>query len=468
MTTVMISVFVIGYLFIALEHNTGINKAPVALFLGMVLWVLYIFMGDAAIVAANKIDFEHFLSANSELAISPIAKQCAKFITNVQITEHLGDCVQIVLYLIAAMSIVEVVDVHGGFSVITSKIATKNKRKLLWIICFLTFFMSAVLDNMTTAIVMAMLLRKLVASQKERWIYAGMIIVSANSGGAWTPTGDVTTIMLWMNEKVTTLNVMKGLFIPSMVSMIVPLVICTFWLNRKEIVAPAITARQNATLEISRKTRLGIFLMGVFGLLFIPVFKALTGLPPFMGALFVFALIWIYIETMYNRSDIPTAQQHRMSNVLSRIDMSTAIFFLGILLAVSAMQSAGILTKAAGILDSQIRNVYAINTIIGIMSSIVDNVPLVAGAMAMYPTLTPEAIVAAGDSAYMYNFVEDGTFWQLLAYCAGVGGSILIIGSAAGVVVMGIEKITFIWYLKKFSPVILLGYLAGILAFYLQ
>ncbi len=468
MITAMIAMFALGYLAIALEHNIGINKAPIAVALGVILWIMYMFLGDAEIISANEIDFEHFLSGNPELTAVPIAQQCAKFVTNFQLAEHLGDTVQIVLYLIAAMAIVEMIDIHGGFSVITNRITTKSKRKLLWIVAFITFFMSAVLDNMTSAIVMTMLLRKLVSIKRERWIFAGIIIISANSGGAWTPTGDITTIMLWMAEKLTTINLMKTLFLPSVVSLIVPLSICTFWLNRKPLAAPSITAKQNALSYLNRKAKLSIFLLGIFGLLFIPIFKAITGLPPFMGALLVFAFIWIYIELMYNKlRDIPYQHQHRMSEVLGRIDISTAIFFLGILMAVSALQSAGVLAAASEFLDTNVRNVYVINSIIGIMSSIVDNVPLVAGAMGMYPTLNVEAIATAGDSAYMLNFIEDGVFWQLLAYCAGVGGSILIIGSAAGVVVMGIERITFAWYLKKFSPVVLLGYFAGILVHFI-
>ena len=452
MITLMTVVFVIGYILIAMEHKIGINKAATALILGMTLWVLYMFSGDSIISVVNAESFRHFLAGNSDVANMPLAKQCAKFVSDFQIVESLGEHVQIVLYLIGAMAIVELIDVHGGFMCVTERISTRSKRNLLWILSFITFFMSSILDNLTTAIVMTMLLRKMVSDRHERWIFAGMIIIAANSGGAWTPTGDVTTIMLWINENVTTSALITKLFLPSLLSMLVPLAIVSLMLGKGDVNYS--TDRQESAISayVSNKERVAIFCIGVSALISIPIFKAITHLPPFMGVLLVLGIIWVYMEIMYNRKpDIPISRQYRLTAIFSRIDLGTILFFMGILMAVSALQSAGILKEVSTYLDEEVHNVYVINTIVGILSSIIDNVPLVAGAMGMYPMPTHEAVALSGEAAYMANFVQDGIFWQLLAYCAGVGGSILIIGSAAGVVVMGLEKITFAWYCKHIS-----------------
>lgn len=463
MVALMVSTFALGYLLIALEHKIQINKAAVAVTLGMLLWVMYIYAGDSLIKSVNAEDFAHFLSINPEYAALPLAKQCIKFISESQIIHYLGEHVQIIFYLIGAMTIVELVDVHGGFSCITDRIKTRNKRKLLWILSFFTFFMSAILDNLTTAILMTMLLRKIISVKKERWIFCGMVILAANSGGAWTPTGDVTTIMLWINENVTTTALITELFLPSLISMLVPLTILTFSLDSSDADAPAISREESSAALITPAERMSIFLLGVSGLIFIPVFKAVTGLPPFMGVMLSLGAIWIFMEILYDRrSDIPRAQQHRIFDVFARIDLSTILFFLGILMAVSALQAVGVLAQASKFLDSEVHNVYVINAIIGVMSSIVDNVPLVAGAMGMYDIPTHSEILAAAEPAYTAYYAQDGVFWQMLAYCAGIGGSILIIGSAAGVVVMGIEKITFVWYLKRVSILALIGYFSGI------
>ena len=469
MTTLMTVVFVIGYILIAMEHKIGINKAATALILGMTLWVLYMFSGDSIISAVNAESFRHFLAGNSDVANMPLAKQCAKFVSDFQIVESLGEHVQIVLYLIGAMAIVELIDVHGGFMCVTERISTRSKRNLLWILSFITFFMSSILDNLTTAIVMTMLLRKMVSDRHERWIFAGMIIIAANSGGAWTPTGDVTTIMLWINENVTTSALITKLFLPSLLSMLVPLAIVSLMLGKGDVNYS--TDRQESAISayVSNKERVAIFCIGVSALISIPIFKAITHLPPFMGVLLVLGIIWVYMEIMYNRKpDIPISRQYRLTAIFSRIDLGTILFFMGILMAVSALQSAGILKEVSTYLDEEVHNVYVINTIVGILSSIIDNVPLVAGAMGMYPMPTHEAVALSGEAAYMANFVQDGIFWQLLAYCAGVGGSILIIGSAAGVVVMGLEKITFAWYCKHISLLALLGYFSGIITYVVQ
>ncbi len=469
MITLMTVVFVIGYILIAMEHKIGINKAATALILGMTLWVLYMFSGDSIISVVNAESFRHFLAGNSDVANMPLAKQCAKFVSDFQIVESLGEHVQIVLYLIGAMAIVELIDVHGGFMCVTERISTRSKRNLLWILSFITFFMSSILDNLTTAIVMTMLLRKMVSDRHERWIFAGMIIIAANSGGAWTPTGDVTTIMLWINENVTTSALITKLFLPSLLSMLVPLAIVSLMLGKGDVNYS--TDRQESAISayVSNKERVAIFCIGVSALISIPIFKAITHLPPFMGVLLVLGIIWVYMEIMYNRKpDIPISRQYRLTAIFSRIDLGTILFFMGILMAVSALQSAGILKEVSTYLDEEVHNVYVINTIVGILSSIIDNVPLVAGAMGMYPMPTHEAVALSGEAAYMANFVQDGIFWQLLAYCAGVGGSILIIGSAAGVVVMGLEKITFAWYCKHISLLALLGYFSGIITYVAQ
>ena len=469
MITLMTVVFVIGYILIAMEHKIGINKAATALILGMTLWVLYMFSGDSIISVVNAESFRHFLARNSDVANMPLAKQCTKFVSDFQIVESLGEHVQIVLYLIGAMAIVELIDVHGGFMCVTERISTRSKRNLLWILSFITFFMSSILDNLTTAIVMTMLLRKMVSDRHERWIFAGMIIIAANSGGAWTPTGDVTTIMLWINENVTTSALITKLFLPSLLSMLVPLAIISLMLGKGDVNYS--TDRQESAISayVSNKERVAIFCIGVSALISIPIFKAITHLPPFMGVLLVLGIIWVYMEIMYNRKpDIPISRQYRLTAIFSRIDLGTILFFMGILMAVSALQSAGILKEVSTYLDEEVHNVYVINTIVGILSSIIDNVPLVAGAMGMYPMPTHEAVALSGEAAYMANFVQDGIFWQLLAYCAGVGGSILIIGSAAGVVVMGLEKITFAWYCKHISLLALLGYFSGIITYVVQ
>lgn len=469
MITLMTVVFVIGYILIAMEHKIGINKAATALILGMTLWVLYMFSGDSIISVVNAESFRHFLAGNSDVANMPLAKQCAKFVSDFQIVESLGEHVQIVLYLIGAMAIVELIDVHGGFMCVTERISTRSKRNLLWILSFITFFMSSILDNLTTAIVMTMLLRKMVSDRHERWIFAGMIIIAANSGGAWTPTGDVTTIMLWINENVTTSALITKLFLPSLLSMLVPLAIVSLMLGKGDVNYS--TDRQESAISayVSNKERVAIFCIGVSALISIPIFKAITHLLPFMGVLLVLGIIWVYMEIMYNRKpDIPISRQYRLTAIFSRIDLGTILFFMGILMAVSALQSAGILKEVSTYLDEEVHNVYVINTIVGILSSIIDNVPLVAGAMGMYPMPTHEAVALSGEAAYMANFVQDGIFWQLLAYCAGVGGSILIIGSAAGVVVMGLEKITFAWYCKHISLLALLGYFSGIITYVAQ
>lgn len=457
MLVLMVVLFLLGYAAIAMEHQINVNKAASALVLCCFLWTIYIFI--APDIVANTPEFKNFLANEfGEEGYSNLA--VFDYVTSVQIIEHVGDIAEILFFLMGAMTIVELIDVHGGFSIITDRITVKNKRKLLWIIGLITFFMSAVLDNLTTAIVMTMMLRKMVSDPKDRWIYAGIIIIAANSGGAFSPIGDVTTIMLWVKGNISTSGVIPALIVPSLISLIVPLLFASKKLSG-ELVSQnnRETSVEKGTQDyITKNERLIIFVMGISCLLFVPIFKTITHLPPFIGVLLGLSLMWIYTEIMYlKKRNMPQDYKATISVVLSRIDMTTILFFLGILMAVSALQSAGLLAQMAQWLDEVFdKNVYIVNLIIGFLSSIVDNVPLVAGAMGMY------------EMAEVGNYAVDGDFWLFLAYCAGVGGSMLIIGSAAGVVVMGLEKISFGWYLKNISLLAMLGYLAGAAVFVLS
>lgn len=423
--TLMIIIFILGYAFIALEHPLKINKSASALLLAAIIWSVFALMGPG---------FEHHA-----------------------LVSHLGETSEILFFLLGAMTIVEIVDRHEGFRIITDKITTKNKRKLLWVISILTFFMSAVLDNLTTAIVMVALLRKLIDDKHERWFFAGMVILAANSGGAWSPIGDVTTIMLWIKGNVTAAKIIMETFIPSLVSMVVPLTAITFMM-KGDVKRPELCEADDSCPSISKKQSNIIFFLGVGSLLFVPVFKTITHLPPYLGILFGLGLMWVVTEIMHvaNKDNY---SKLNVGAVLQKVDTPSVLFFLGILMAVAALQTAGHLDLLSKTLD-KIGDIYIINLIIGLLSSIVDNVPLVAAAMGMYPVATPEMLAASSDPN-LYHFVQDGAFWEFLAYCAGTGGSILIIGSAAGVAVMGMEKIDFIWYLKKISLWALIGYLAG-------
>lgn len=421
--TLMIIIFILGYAFIALEHPLKINKSASALLLAAIIWSVFALMGPG---------FEHHA-----------------------LVSHLGETSEILFFLLGAMTIVEIVDRHEGFRIITDKITTKNKRKLLWVISILTFFMSAVLDNLTTSIVMVALLRKLIDDKHERWFFAGMVILAANSGGAWSPIGDVTTIMLWIKGNVTAAKIIMETFIPSLVSMLVPLTAVTFMM-KGDVKRPELCEADDSCPSISKKQSNIIFFLGVGSLLFVPVFKTITHLPPYLGILFGLGLMWVVTEIMHvaNKDNY---SKLNVGAVLQKVDTPSVLFFLGILMAVAALQTAGHLDLLSKTLD-KIGDIYIINLIIGVLSSIVDNVPLVAAAMGMYPIATPEMLATNPE---LYHFVQDGAFWEFLAYCAGTGGSILIIGSAAGVAVMGMEKIDFIWYLKKISIWALIGYLAG-------
>ena len=433
LTIAIVVVFVIGYACIALEALTKVNKAAIALLMCVFCWTLLMLAPG---------------SYYPTIAADGVLHHIAEVIEH-----HLGDAAGTLFFLMGAMTIVEIVDSNGGFNFVRDALKTRSKRKLLWRMAFMTFFLSAILDNLTTSIVMIMVLRKLVQSRNERLIYAGAIILAANSGGAFSPIGDVTTIMLWIKGVITTQGVLTEIFIPSLISMVIPVAILSLSLKGKFDKSQNLA--KSSVSQFTKTQRNIIFWLGVGGLIFVPIFKTITHLPPFMGILLVLGVLWTTTEIFhYNTSEDDTMAK-RVSDIMTKIDLSTIMFFLGILMAVAVLQEVGVLTMLGKTLDETFQgNHYLVTGIIGVLSSIVDNVPLVAGCMGMYP------VQAAGDLAV------DGVFWQLLAYCAGVGGSILIIGSAAGVVVMGLEKITFGWYLKKISWVVFIGYIAGIFSYW--
>lgn len=440
LTLAIVTVFIIGYLCIALESFTKVNKAAIALLMLVGCWTIFMFDPGSYLpgVAGDKIS----------LAVNEI------------IEKHLGSTSTTLFFLMGAMPIVEVVDQNGGFNFVRDMMKTKNKKTLLWRITFMTFFLSAILDNLTTSIVMIMILRKLIQERKDRLIYASLVIIAANSGGAFSPIGDVTTIMLWNKGLITAAGVIKELIVPSLVSVALPAYLLSLSL-KGEIAVPAIAGGKTVeTNELTKRQRKTVFLIGVGGLIFVPIFKSITHLPPFVGILLVLGVLWTVTELFYrhlHKNEERGAMQKRVVNILSRIDMSTILFFLGILMAVACLETIGVLaTLGEGLNTTFNGNHYIVTGIIGVLSSIVDNVPLVAGCMGMYP------IAEVGDMA------QDGIFWQLLAYCAGVGGSMLIIGSAAGVVVMGLEKITFGWYMKRISLIAFAGYMAGILIYWVE
>ena len=372
-----------------------------------------------------------------------------------RLLHHMEEISSILFFLMGAMTIVELVDAHEGFRVITDRIRTTNKVKMLWIVCILTFFFSALLDNLTTSIVMVSLLRKLIADRPTRWLFAGMVVISANSGGAWSPIGDVTTTMLWIGGQLGTGVIVSHLIVPSIVSMVVPLAVLSFRLNG-DVERPQAEQDEewDPTTPFERNL---VFATGVAGLLFVPVFKTVTHLPPFMGMMMSLGLLWILTELLHRSKNQEHKEHLTVVGVLRHIDSASVLFFLGILLAVGALQEAGHLVLAADWLRVSLNDVYLIDLAIGLLSAIVDNVPLVAASMGMYDVIQPDQVMNAWDAM----FVKDGIFWQFLAYCAGTGGSALIIGSAAGVAVMGLERIDFVWYLKRISLLAILGYFAG-------
>ena len=425
MEIAMIAIFVIGYLFIAFEHSIHINKAASALITGVVIWAVYILFGG---------DHHHI---------------------GEQLLEHLGEISSILFFLIGAMTIVELIDSHDGFAIITAQIKTTSKQKLLLIVCIITFFFSACLDNLTTTIVMVSLLRKLLADRDDRLFFVGMVVVAANAGGAWSPIGDVTTTMLWIGNQISVGHIIIHLIIPSLVCMIVPLVFVMFRM-KGEAKRPKIMTDVD-DLVASVKERNFIFYLGVSGLLFVPIFKTVTHLPPFMGMLLSLGVLWVVTERMHRHKSEEDKSELSVISSLKKIDVASVLFFLGILVAIASLQSSGQLRQLAEAMERTLGNIDVILISIGLLSAIVDNVPLVAAAQGMYDLSTDVTSI----------YTQDGYFWTFLAYTAGTGGSALIIGSAAGVAAMGMERIDFIWYLKRITGLALLGYFAGAFTFIL-
>ena len=440
LTLAIVIVFIIGYFFIAIESVTKVNKAAIALLMFVACWTLFM------------IDPWQYLP---EAKVAQIGN-----VVGGTIEHHLGSTATTLFFLMGEMTIVELVDQNGGFNFVRDWVKTRHKKLLLWRVAFLTFFLSAILDNLTTSIVMIMILRKLIPDQTDRFKYAALVIIAANSGGAFSPIGDVTTIMLWNKGVITAAGVIMEIFLPSLISMVVPAYIIS--LSLKGTMDISEIRKENTDVEdLTDGQRKAVFYLGVGGLIFVPIFKTITHLPPFVGILLVLGILWTVTEVFYSKLPDTNVNKKgtmkRVTNMLTRIDMSTILFFLGILMAVACLETIGVLTQLGqGLNETFNGNHYLVTGIIGVLSSIVDNVPLVAGCMGMYP------VEAAGDMSV------DGIFWQLLAYCAGVGDSILIIGSAAGVVVMGFEKISFGWYMKHISWIALAGYLAGMLCYWVE
>lgn len=423
MVNALVIIFVIAYAAIALEHPIKINKSASALLGAGLLWTIY------AVASSNHSLVDH------------------------QLSESLATTAQIVFFLIGAMTIVEVIDAHNGFEVITSRIKTTKLSSLMWLVGFVTFFLSAILDNLTTTIVMVSLMKKLLDKQEDRLLFAAMIVISANAGGAWSPIGDVTTTMLWIGGQITAVAIIKGLIIPSLVNLIVPLSVVAYTLKGKVIVSPVKQQQNTSLLQTSDFERNIMFFMGLGVLVLVPAFKTITHLPPFMGILFGLGFLWLVGDLVHRNKDDEEKQHLTLAHALMRIDMSSIVFFIGILLAVAILEHSHILNAVAQWLDQTIGRQDMIVTIMGLVSAIVDNVPLVAASMGMYD---------------ITQYPADSFLWEFIAYCAGTGGSILIIGSAAGVAAMGLEKIQFGWYVKKISWLALLGYFAGIAAYIVQ
>lgn len=413
----IVLIFILGYIVIALEHPARINKAATALITGALCWTVYILTAH---------DRDSILEG---------------------LTHQLGEIAGILFFLLGAMTIVELVDAHDGFLVITNRIRTSNMRKLLWVISLLAFFLSAVLDNLTTAIVMVSLLRKLIDKKEQRLMFCAIVIIAANAGGAWSPIGDVTTTMLWIGGQITPANIMIKLFIPSLVSLIIPLVIVTFFV-KGDAVRPALKNHSSTPSlpPAKRWQRNLVFFMGIGALLFVPLFKALTHLPPFMGMLLGLGILWVVTEMIHHEKDEADRDVLSVGYALRKVDTPSILFFLGILVAIGALQTAGHLQHMSVWMNEHIGNQSTIVMLIGALSAVVDNVPLVAASMGMYD---------------LHTYPPDSYIWEFLAYAAGTGGSMLIIGSAAGVAVMGMEKIDFLWYAKRIAWIAALGYLAG-------
>ncbi len=443
MEGLIIAVFALGYTLIAFEHSLKINKTAIALITGVLCWTLMI-LADPSPAVTESSAFSEFVEHTGDVTAAD-STPYQEFVVN-ELGHHLTDIAEIIFFLLGAMTIVELVDAHQGFRTITDRIQTSNPRVLLWMISWVAFLLSAILDNLTTTIVMVSLARKLVADREQRLLMVGMIVIAANAGGAWTPMGDVTTTMLWIGGQITTLEIMKGLFIPSVVCLLTPLAYLTFSMKRTERFEQV---SQEPIASVGGQ-RLMLFI-GIGSLISVPIFKVATHMPPFSGMLLALGIVWVVSELIHPDLDDAEKKSYTAAGALSRIDVPSILFFLGILLAVSSLVSMQLLSRLAGFLNEAIGNQGIIITLIGLLSAVIDNVPLVAASMGMYDLQT---------------YPTDHFIWEYLAYCAGTGGSVLIIGSAAGVAAMGMEKIDFFWYIRKIGWLALMGYFAGAI-FYL-
>ncbi|WP_317170535.1 sodium:proton antiporter NhaD [Flammeovirga aprica] len=453
----MIEIFIFGYLLIVLEHNTHINKAATALIMGAGLWALYAIGAPEILELGFSESWKEWLANHNN---DGSEESIVHFLVHHELTEHLSEIASIVFFLMGAMTIVEVIDEYQGFRVITNKIKVTNKPKLLAIMSFLTFFLSAALDNLTTTIVIVAVLNKLIKDDETRWYFASMVVIAANAGGAWSPIGDVTTIMLWIGGQITALRIIEEIFLPSLVAMLLPLgVLC---LKLKGDIDPPELEEDEHKAFIPLRDRLIVLIMGIIALLAVPVIKSYTHLPPFIGMLLGLGSMWFLTDFKLHSKTLEDKRRLNVGRILTKIDMPTVLFLMGILLAVGALSSAGHLNVMAGFMQEHFTDIYFQNTLIGVLSAVVDNVPIVAAFMGMYP------IAEAGATGEMANFVVDGKFWEMLAYASGTGGSILIIGSASGVAAMGMERISFLWYLRKIGWIAAIGYLGGISLFYLE
>ena len=441
MELLIVAVFVAGYLLIALEHPIRINKTATALLTGVVCWTIFILSGPTESLQHSTEYSE--LAEKAHLVVPGVADDMEvhrEYVIH-SLREHLAEIAEILFFLMGAMTIVELVDSHRGFKLVTDRIRTKNTKTLLWVICWVTFFLSAILDNLTTTIVMVSLTRKLVANRDTRLFFAGLIVVAANAGGAWSPIGDVTTTMLWIGGQITASSIIKSLFLPSVVCMLVPLMFLSF--TMKGTLGEGKTSGHN---EKTPRTANLMLVVGVGALISVPIFKTLTHLPPYLGMMLGLGTLWVVSEIVNPDLDESEKKHFTAAHALSRIDMPSVLFFLGILLAVASLQSMHLLQDFAVYLNDTLGDNRVIITLIGMLSAIVDNVPLVAASMGMYS---------------MDVYPTDHLIWEYLAYCAGTGGSMLVIGSAAGVAAMGMEKIDFIWYLKRITLLAAMGYFAG-------
>lgn len=459
-------VFILGIIAIAFEDKIKVNKSATALLMCIVLWLMLMFGGQSILVERQNPAFLQFVERTA-ISDLPVSEQITKYLTETAFVPHLGDVAETLFFVMCTMLIVSIVDKHGGFQAVARFISTDNKRKLLWYLSIASFFFSALLDNLAAAIVLIAILRKLVPDDTDRMKYACMIVIAANAGGSWSPIGDVTTLLLWTGRNISAGHQIAHLILPALVNMLVPLCIAHFWLFKKGSVL-----RQNSDVSVNDKyvkhipvkSRIVIFFIGIMSLVMVPVFQTVTGLPAFMCVLIGLVFLWVYTDAMYGRiTQIHDSQKLRISKMFHTVDLATIFFFLGILMSVAALNTGGQLALFADVMTKSFKEPYAISFLIGMVSSLVDNVALVAATMGMYPVVDAAQAV----SPYLQYFVVDGGFWTFLAYCAVTGGSILIIGSATGVTVMGMEKVSFGYYLKRFTPLALLGYVAGAAVFLL-